>query len=274
MPRPKNIILLDMFNTNESNEVVCNLQSCKNKILSVHSGNIERHLKRSHPEQYANYIEQKRAMKLQNCVNEVLLRRNVNPRNIELAIVELFTKNGRPLHMAEDRAFKILMEPVLSLLGITVNEHNIMERIIAFSTNIKTEISNDLKGTLFSLKIDVATRWDLSMLVKELKSSHTGEYIKSIILEVLREYGVDVRNIFTITTDNGSNMLKKVKVLNSELQMLMEEESQDSEEEVDCEQSIYEIEPIDFNISSHHITNIRCGAHTLQLCTRSEKTSK
>ncbi|XP_058979032.1 uncharacterized protein LOC131802660 [Musca domestica] len=284
MPRPKNIILLDMFNTNESNEVVCNLQSCKNKILSVHSGNIERHLKRSHPEQYANYIEQKRAMKLQNCVNEVLLGRNVNPRNIELAIVELFTKNGRPLHMAEDRAFKIFMEPVLSLLGITVNEHKIMKRIIAFSTNIKTEISNDLKGTLFSLKIDVANRWDLSMLginvqyikngkiivktlaIKELKSSHTGENIKSIILEVLKEYGVDVRNIFTITTDNGSNMLKTVKVLSSEFQMLMEEESQDSEEEVDCEISIYEIESIDFNISSHHITNNCCGAHTLQLC--------
>ncbi|XP_073841362.1 uncharacterized protein [Musca autumnalis] len=107
-----------------------------------------------------------------------------------------------------------------------------MERIIAFSKNIKTEISNDLKGILFSLKMDVATRLDLSMLginvqyikhgkivvktlaIKELRSSHTSEYLKTVILDVLKEFDVDIRNILTITTDNGSNMLKTVRILN------------------------------------------------------------
>ncbi|XP_073819412.1 uncharacterized protein [Musca autumnalis] len=286
MPRPKNSILFDMFNTNESNEIVCNIQSCSNKILSVHTGNLERHLKRLHPDLYANYIEQKRAKTTQNSVQTMLLRTSVNPKNIELAIVELFTKHGRPLHMAEDRAFKILMEPVLSLLGVTVNEHNIMERIIAFSKNIKTEICDDLKGILLSLKIDVATRLDFSVLginvqyikdgkiviktlaVKELKSRHTAEYLKSIILEVLKEYGVDTRNILSITTDNGSNMIKTVNNLNSDLQLMTNEEVLDNEDDddVDCQAAINNIESIDFNTSSYQIINIRCGAHTLQLC--------
>ncbi|XP_073841548.1 uncharacterized protein [Musca autumnalis] len=187
--------------------------------------------------------------------------------------------------MAEDSAFKILMEPVLSTLGIAVNEHNIMERIIVFSRNIKTEISNDLKGILFSLKIDVATRMDFSMLginvqyikggkfniktlaVKELKSRHTADYLKSLILEVLSEYGVDARNILSITTDNGSNMLKTVKMLNSDLQLLVDEEVLDDEDDndVDCQETINNIESIDFT-SPYQIINVRCGAHTLQLC--------
>lgn len=107
--------------------------------------------------------------------------------------------------MAEDRAFKILVQPAFDALEINVNEHNVAERIIAFSKQVKLDIMDDLKDKMISLKIDAATRQDLSVLginvqyiknasiqiktlaIKELKLSHTSEYLKTIILEVLKE---------------------------------------------------------------------------------------
>ena len=124
---------------------------------------------------------------------------DVNRNNIEQVIVELFTKNGRPLHMVEDRAFKVLVQPIFDALCISVNEHNAIEKIMEVSNRVKEEIIGEEK-------IDTATRTDSSVLgvnvqyiknkpieimtlaVKELKASHTSGYLKSIVLQVLQDY--------------------------------------------------------------------------------------
>ena len=54
-------------------------------------------------------------------------------------IIDLFTKNGRPHFMVEDRAFQVLVQPVFNALGISVNEHNVIENIIGISNSIKEE---------------------------------------------------------------------------------------------------------------------------------------
>lgn len=59
MPRPKNNILHDLLNKNDTNEIVCNNGHCSGKIESSHTGNLERHIRRFHPELYSNYVVKK-----------------------------------------------------------------------------------------------------------------------------------------------------------------------------------------------------------------------
>ena len=52
--------------------------------------------------------------------------------------------------------------------------------------------------------------------MKELTHRHTAEYIKNTVAEVLEQYEISVSQICTVTTDNGANMLKSVKLLLNE----------------------------------------------------------
>ena len=49
--------------------------------------------------------------------------------------------------------------------------------------------------------------------MKEIFIRHTGLNLKSILLEVLANYGIKIYQKYSITTDNGSNMLNAVKRL-------------------------------------------------------------
>lgn len=45
----------------------------------------------------------------------------------------------------------------------------------------------------------------------ELRQSHTGVYLAELIIKRLNELGIDLKQIITITTDNGANVLKMVR---------------------------------------------------------------
>lgn len=303
--------------------MVCNHGDCVNRDLHSHSGNLERHLKHVHPHLYAQYVDQKydekkpttalalKALKTKTkfipdkkptaaTLKTKINADELNRANIELAIVDFFTKNGRPLNMVEDRAFKILVQPAFYALGISVDEHRVNERIHAFCQKWKREIIKELKGKLLSLKIDAVTRQGLSVLginvqymenkgleiktlaVKQLKSSHSRQYLKNSVLEVLKEYEIDVNQIFTITTDNGANTPKPLNDLNADLQISLEEEEVEDEDEATEESNDSTMEAIEVNgdsienqmysiledFSSNSITAVCLGAHILHLCVR------
>ncbi len=50
----------------------------------------------------------------------------------------------------------------------------------------------------------------------ELKNRQTGATLKKMILETLGEYEISLSQVYTITTDNGANMLLAVKLLSEE----------------------------------------------------------
>lgn len=88
---------------------------------------------------------------------------------------------------------------------------------------------DELNGRLLMLKIDRATCRDHSVLginvqyaseecivlrtlaVRELTERHLGTY--SVVLEVLAEYKVSLKQVYSVTANNGANMQKAVKVL-------------------------------------------------------------
>ncbi|KAL7726117.1 hypothetical protein ACLKA6_002587 [Drosophila palustris] len=50
----------------------------------------------------------------------------------------------------------------------------------------------------------------------QLFESHTGRYIKERILDILKEFEIEMENVFSITSDNGRNMVKAIELFNDE----------------------------------------------------------
>ncbi|XP_055350017.1 uncharacterized protein LOC129596698 [Paramacrobiotus metropolitanus] len=61
------------------------------------------------------------------------------------------------------------------------------------------------------------TRWSVTLAVKLFPGRHTGERIRELILEVLKEYGISEEDILIVVTDNGSNMVAALNDVEREL---------------------------------------------------------
>lgn len=284
MPRPRNCVLHQFYEENINNQIMCNNDNCGGKVLHKHSANLERHLKVLHSDLYVQYLQRKSEKSDNSTTDSSRIIINVNLHNeikkesIKRAVVELFTKNERPLEMIEDRAFKVLVQPVFDVLKIQVNSNNINEIIIASAKRMKSEISNELKGKLLSLNIDVVTRQDLKVLginvqyirnstiviktlaIKVLKPTYTSKYLMYVILNVLKIYSIHLNQILTITTHNGAKILKAITYLNTELETISNEQNGISIKNEGLTNSLLDFE------SSICITSIRCGSNFFQSC--------
>ncbi|KAL7724147.1 hypothetical protein ACLKA6_017654 [Drosophila palustris] len=70
----------------------------------------------------------------------------------------------------------------------------------------------------------------------QLFQSHTGQYIKNKIVEIIREYDIELDQIFSITSDNGRNMVKAIELLNDDAtEDSIHDENKDEETYLDGE---------------------------------------
>lgn len=115
----------------------------------------------------------------------------------------------------------------------------------------------------------------------EIKERQTAVFLKTKILEVLQSYGVSVEQIFSVTCDNGANMLAAVKGLKKEFDFLVSQqlendahpddadtETQTGENDIETAENNEESELSDA-LSTEFIQDqlnlVRCSVHTLQL---------
>jgi len=166
-------------------------------------------------------------------------------QNVIDACVELVTINGRPFTLIEDSGFKKLLEPILEGFNDTfsINSQNIRNQISPTAQKVRQEITNIVKNRLLSLKMDCVTRHDRSILgvniqiihddalilktlaMVELKIKHTGENLKNEVFSILKRYNILKEQIYTVTTDNGANMVKMVDLIGNELEEDIDEEN-------------------------------------------------
>ena len=52
--------------------------------------------------------------------------------------------------------------------------------------------------------------------MKKLKKNHTGFYLKTFLDQVIEQYEIKSDQIYSITTDNGANMLKYFRLFSEE----------------------------------------------------------
>lgn len=186
----------------------CNI--CTKNQNGKSSGNLVAHFKASHKEIYMKEIN--------NIVEEHI---QIQREKVVHSCVELVTINSHPFSLLSQSGFRNLLENKLCAFqsaGYPLNlsdrhVHEIKDRVHKTAKQIKELIKIDVKDKLISVMVDSATRngrsvYGMSLQYKhndrlkvvvigmrELRKSHTAVYLTDVLIEVLAEYSIDLKQI-------------------------------------------------------------------------------
>lgn len=198
---------------------------CGQQFNATKLWNLSNHLSVCHPEIYmkitADKIEKisiKRLKLLQNCT-------------------EIVAVNGRPFSCLHDSGFQSIIAKTLKELAgakqpLNLSDHNLSEvkkHLSETAEKMRKHIQNEVKDQSLSLLCDIVTKHNRSILgvsvqysfigqlkirsigLIELQESHTGKYLAEVVIKRLGDIGINLKQILTITTDNGKNVLKMIR---------------------------------------------------------------
>lgn len=214
---------------NSSKTHIC--RHCNCQLNGSKEWNLAQHLKKCHVSIYEEIAgkkesqEEKRLKLLQHCV-------------------EIISVNGRPFASLLDSGFQAVVKDKITALqstghGINLSRPDLNEvkaHLQITSNQIQNEIRKETENRPLSLLVDIVTRQRRAICgfsiqyisngqlkirsigMVELLKKHSGIYIADVIIQRLNEFGISLKQIITITTDNGSNVLKMVRDINDHLQ--------------------------------------------------------
>lgn len=198
---------------------------CKQKLNGLKEWNLVSHLKSCRRDIFIEIsmdknesIPVKRLKLLQSCT-------------------EIVSINGRPFAFLHDSGFESVVKKELNDLRngnhpldlSDVNLTVVKEHLSQTANKVRNHIELEVKNRPLSLLCDIVTKHNRSMLgvsvqytmrgalnvrsigLIELIESHTGKYLAEVIIQRLALFGIHLKQIISITTDNGKNILKMVK---------------------------------------------------------------
>lgn len=223
------------------------------------------------------------------------LRVKVCPNDILKACVELVTVHGLPFSVVDYPAFRKMLNPyliALKLKGIdlVINRQNIKQYIEEKAIDLKKMIMKQVRGKAVSVMIDIATRYNRSILginiaymhegkviirtigMQILRFTHTAANLVKVIKKHLSDHFIRLDQVISFTTDNGKNMIKAAALIDKEY---MEECFGEGDEEF-IDDDIFDgnyyddlLLGISENFSgsngSNMIYNLPCAAHCVHL---------
>ncbi|CAG5022550.1 unnamed protein product [Parnassius apollo] len=179
--------------------------------------------------------------------------------------------------------------------GTPINSINIKHIKLSIEEKahmVRKNICDEVKNKLIALKVDVASLKSRRFLglniqyiregkivlrnvgIMELHQRNTAEFLKDCVTFMLSRFGIEIKQLYSIKTDNGANMLSMVKKIDERVREAPEIfESLEDETDVD-DTDYYQnlIDNLQFDLVSSEIipkvTAVRCAAHTLQLAVR------
>ncbi|XP_020296595.1 zinc finger BED domain-containing protein RICESLEEPER 3-like, partial [Pseudomyrmex gracilis] len=106
--------------------------------------------------------------------------------------------------------------------------------------------------------------------MKQLKRRHTAENLKNEIETVLQEFDIKKNQIYSITTDNGRNILKAVELISDENDVEVDEERERFSNESYDNNNEQCVDDVIQNFCNEYqnIISVKCAAHTLQLAVK------
>lgn len=199
----------------------CN--ECSKEVNGTKRSNLTSHL-RCHPDIFHE------AFRENQIIEEARLK-------LLLDCVELIGVNGRSFKCLTDSSIHSMNQKILRELKengreLNLRDQNLFEvkdELMNISKQIHTKIGNEAQNRPISLMVDIVTKRSRSIFgmsiqyiindtVKirsigmiELEDRHTGSYLADLIINRLKELGIHLKQLITITTDNGSNVLKMVR---------------------------------------------------------------
>lgn len=287
--------------------IKCKIIDCKTTLARFTSFYLKRHLRAKHFSVFKHLFEEEVQDDIQQSIIAFETKQNA---------LHLVTIDGYPMSLLNKPAFRYLIQSQLDELAIrghdiTINRSLIVDDIEKTSNSVREHIKNELKLVpLLSLSMDIATKSTLSVLgisasfsrddvvisralgIIQLTKRHTGDNIAELVQKILDSFDVPMRKVYTVTTDNGANMVKTTRSMNDMANSLNTDENDndrnqqntetDSDVESDSPDSDMEenearndrfseiLREFTHNLTIQNdyialITEIRCCAHSLQL---------
>lgn len=147
-------------------------------------------------------------------------------------IVKWITECGLPLNFFSKACVHKVLHPVENALNLPhIDRKNVIRHLDVVDSKICEFISAEIKGRMVCIKADLATRRGRSVLgviaqivkngvihtrtigMVERFGRNTAENIRDEILKILDKFHINLCQVYTITTDNGSNFIKGTELL-------------------------------------------------------------
>nr|XP_046480872.1 E3 SUMO-protein ligase ZBED1-like [Neodiprion pinetum] len=152
-------------------------------------------------------------------------------KQITQTIAEMITRDSLPYSMVEGIGFKKLMKTVAPLYNVPCRK-TITELIDTKYEEKKTIIKQKLKSiknicltidewkdmqlrSFLGVTVHFIENYEMqsmSIACEPLHENHTGEYLSEMILKVCGDWDLSIEKIVSVTTDNGSNIVKAVEI--------------------------------------------------------------
>lgn len=245
--RARQFLRANIENGNSTNQFNCTL--CNAPLNGNTQSNLLSHFKSCHKEVYHTKID--------IAPDEPIA---VQRLKLLYSCVELVSVNSQPFSLLSCSGFKSAVQQKLNAFKLAgcnfdLNDHHVREvkeKVMEVAEKIKQQLKMEMKGKVISLMVDGATRNGRSIFginaqyksdgrlklvtlsMRELDASHTADYLSKILVAALSEYEIELSQVISITTDNGSNMLAMVKDLENKL---FGDEQETNEKEIDDQEN-------------------------------------
>lgn len=188
---------------------------CATEIKGNRIHNLAGHIAYAHKEKYAEidpFLKEPLPMK------QLQLLQNA---------VEIVSVNGRPFSFLSDSGYQAGIKNKIDKLnkaGHLIDlKRDIKTHLRQMAEKVRAKICEEVKGISLGMQLDVATvngrsiqgvslqyRKNGIMLVRsigviELEQSHTGIYLAKVCFDRIQQFGVNIKQIVTITRDNAAN---------------------------------------------------------------------
>ncbi|XP_062554312.1 uncharacterized protein LOC134219563 [Armigeres subalbatus] len=198
-------------------------------------GNFKRHIQTHHPKEFQLLgLGEVDSIKCEKERDPVIPVR-MSPKRLLGGLVKMISVNGLPLIGIDWEGMQDVIQPLCEAMNLTVNSHNMRQYVSKVATGIDKEISMEVEGRWLSLKADIAFKMCRSVLglnaqfvdskgelqkrtlaVAELAERHTGAYLKDAVFRILDHLGIRPQQLYSISIDNGSNMVKMASLMAKE----------------------------------------------------------
>lgn len=232
--------LMEQFEEEETEKDLYKCVICASKLNGKKKSNLTKHLKRKHRDVYAKIV-----------VGSDL---PIKAERLELLqnLVEIVTLNGRPFAALTDSGLQAIIQKDLQRFhdagcGLSMSNPNLLEikqHLHGMSKKIRNKIKKEVANRPLSLLVDIVTKNRRSIFglsvqfivngrlkvrsigMIELLESHTAVYLASVLFERFRVFEIQLKQIFSITTDSGRNVLKMVRDVDKTSQEKADEETE------------------------------------------------
>lgn len=276
----------------------CKVASCGFVLKGRHSSNLCRHIERNHKklldelntdlDVYRNE-KKKHRLSLPKAAEFVTVK--IKKEDLQNGFLELININGRPFSLFNDSGMRKILDPILGAFEesgnpVSIRRENLQRDSAKKCSNLKKRIQEEMEGILFSICIDLGSSTDsrsllginvqyvynfkmtfrcLAMYVH--RHSNTGLRVAVLVWNSLNEHKLKLKNMLSVTSDNGTNVLRCIKILRVFQTGAVDDYLDTDLEKIDFEilDRVVEVElartpNTDFPIE------IRCIAHTQNLC--------